>query len=100
MSALDDLRRDYRAAFLRYLPRRDEAPLRVGYEIGRSAVVRGLSILDLAQVHHDIFLEVLQTTRGADLAGVAAAASEFQLEVLATYDMTRRSSPPDPPEPV
>ena len=95
MTALDDLRRNYRAAFLRYLPRRDEAPLRVGYEIGRSAVVDGLSILDLAQVHHDVFLEVLQSTRAEDLAAVAAAASEFQLEVLATYDMTRRTSPPD-----
>jgi len=93
MTALDDLRRNYRTAFLRYLPRRDEAPLRVGYEIGRRAVVQGLSILDLAQVHHDIFLEVLQTTRADDLAAVAAAASEFQLEVLATYDMTRRSLP-------
>jgi hypothetical protein len=93
MTALDDLRRNYRAAFLRYLPRRDEAPLHVGYEIGRSAVVQGLSILDLAQVHHDIFLEVLQTTRTDELAAVAAAASEFQLEVLATYDMTRRARP-------
>lgn len=93
-SALDDLRRNYRAAFLRYLTGRDEAPLRAGYEIGRAAVVDGLSILDLAQVHHEVFLEVLQSTRSEDLTAVATAASEFQLEVLATYDMTRRPPPP------
>ena len=65
MRTLDHLRRDYRAAFLRYLPRRDETALHVGYQIGRSAVVDGLSILDLAQVHHEVFLEVLRDTRSA-----------------------------------
>ncbi|CAA9295808.1 MAG: hypothetical protein AVDCRST_MAG61-582 [uncultured Friedmanniella sp.] len=91
MTALDDVRRDYRAAFLRYLPRRDEAPLHLGYEIGRSAVVDGLSLLDLAQIHHTVFLEVLRNTRSDDLTAVATAASEFLVEVLATYDMTQRS---------
>ncbi len=90
MTALDDVRRDYRAAFLRYLPRREEAALHVGYELGRSAVTDGLSILDLVQVHHDVLLEVLQDSHGDDLAGVATAASEFLLEVLATYDMAQR----------
>jgi hypothetical protein len=82
---------DYRAAFLRYLPRREEAALHVGYELGRSAVSRGLSILDLVQVHHQVLLEVLEDSRGEDLAPVATAASEFLLEVLATYDMAQRS---------
>ena len=35
MIELQKLKRDYRAAFLRYLPRREEAPLHVGYVIGR-----------------------------------------------------------------
>ena len=94
MSGLENLRRDYRAAFLGYLPRRDEAPLRLGYEIGRSAVVQGLSLLDLASVHHEVLLEVLQQTRSDELAMVAMAASEFLIEVLATYDMAQRSLPP------
>lgn len=38
MTGLADVRRDYRAAFLRYLPRRDEAALHAGYELGRAAV--------------------------------------------------------------
>ncbi len=90
MTALDDLVRDYRTAFLRYLPRREEAPLHHGYEIGRSAFADGLSLLELARVHHEVFLEVLQDTPTEDLSNVATAASEFFLEVLATYDMTQR----------
>ena len=93
MTPLDAVRRDYRVAFLRYLPRREEAALHRGYEIGRSAVVRGLSLLDLATVHHQVLLEALKETRDTpeDVALVATAASEFLLEVLATYDMTQRS---------
>ncbi len=90
MTALENVRRDYRAAFLRYLPRREEAALHVGYQLGRAAVTDGLSILDLFQVHHDVFLEVLQDSKSEDLTRVATAASEFFLEVLATYDMTQR----------
>ena len=93
MTPLDAVTRDYRVAFIRYLPRREEAALHRGYEIGRSAVVRGLSLLDLATVHHQVLLEALRETRDTpeDVALVATAASEFLLEVLATYDMTQRS---------
>jgi hypothetical protein len=90
MTALDDLALDYRAAFLRYLPRREEVALHTGYELGRSAVARRLSILELAQVHHDVLLEVLHDTNPEDLTRVATAASEFFVEVLATYDMAQR----------
>ncbi len=96
MTTLEDLRRDYRIGFLRYLTRHDEQPLRVGYEIGRAAVVSGLSVLDLAQVHHEVLLEVLRDTSSDDLAAVATAASEFLLEVLATFDMMQRSLPRGP----
>jgi hypothetical protein len=90
MTALDDLVRDYRVAFLHYLPRHEEAVLARGYELGRSAVAQGLSILELARVHHEVFLEVLRETPPEDIPGVATAASEFFLEVLATFDMAQR----------
>jgi hypothetical protein len=90
MTTLVELKRDYRAAFLRYLPRREEAALHTGYQLGRAAVADDLSMLDLAQVHHEVFLEILRDTRAEDLANVASAASEFFVEVLATYDMTQR----------
>jgi hypothetical protein len=90
VSTLADLSRNYRTAFLRYLPRREEAPLHKGYELGRRAVADGISMLELVQVHHEVFLEVLRDTRPDDLTKVATAASEFLLEVLATYDMAQR----------
>ena len=90
MSALDDLTRDYRAAFLRYLPRREEAALHSGYQLGRSAVADGVGILEIARVHHEVLLEVLRDTPPERLPEVATAAAEFLLEVLATYDMASR----------
>ena len=90
MNALERLHRNYRAAFLRYLPSRDEAALDAGYQLGRSAVTEGLTILDLAQVHHDILREVLRTSSQDELDGVTATAADFLIEVLATYEMTRR----------
>lgn len=91
MTATESLARDYRAAFLRYLPRREEAALHSGYKLGRSAIADGLSILEVARVHHEVFLEVLRKTTAEELTAVATAASEFFLEVLATYDMAQRS---------
>ena len=90
MSGLETLSRNYRAAFLGYLTRREEAALLRGYELGRSAVADGLSLLDLARVHHEVLLEVLRDTPPAELAGVATAAAEFLMEVLATQEMARR----------
>ncbi|WP_448613411.1 phosphatase RsbU N-terminal domain-containing protein [Modestobacter sp. URMC 112] len=90
MTGLEGLRRNYRVAFLRYLPRREEAALARGYELGRAAVTEGLSILELAQVHHEVLLEALRETPAEDLGQVATAASEFFLEVLATFDMAQR----------
>jgi hypothetical protein len=90
VNALERLRRNYRVAFLRYLPTRDEAALDAGYQIGRSAVVDGLTILDLVQVHHDVLREVLRTGSPEGLDGLTATAADFLVEVLATYEMTRR----------
>ncbi len=90
MTPLGGLTRDYRVAFLRYLPRREEAALNRGYELGRAAVTEGLSILELARIHHDVLLEALRETPPEDIGQVATAASEFFLEVLATFDMAHR----------
>jgi hypothetical protein len=90
MTGLDDLRRDYRVAFLQYLPRRAEAALSRGYELGRAAVIEGVSILELARIHHEVLLEALRETPAEGLPQVATSASEFFLEVLATFDMAQR----------
>jgi hypothetical protein len=90
MTAPEKLHLDYRVAFLRYSSRREEAALHVGYELGRGAVSAGVSILDVAQVHHLVFHEVLRDARHEDLPHLVSAASEFFLEVLAPYDMAQR----------
>ena len=90
MTPATPLSRDYRAAFLRYLPRRDEAALHTGYELGRAAVADGVSLLELVRIHHEVLLEVLQDSRPEDLADVATAASEFLVEVLAVHEMAQR----------
>lgn len=85
--AEDALRRDYRVAFLGYLPRRDEGPLHAGYKIGRRAVAEGLSVLQLSTIHHEVFRGALEGTAPDDLDDLVTAASEFFMEVLATYHM-------------
>jgi hypothetical protein len=91
VTELERLQRNYRTAFLRYLPGRDEAALHLGYEIGRSAMTGGLSLLDLAQTHHRVLVEVLRTTPPGDVEHLVDAASAFLVEVLATYEIARRS---------
>jgi hypothetical protein len=94
----DDLARNYRVAYLRSLSGLHEGALSDGYAIGRAAVEQGLSILELAELHHEIFLAVLRETPPADIVAVATASSAFLLEVLATYDMAQGSlvRPDDP----
>lgn len=87
---LDVLTADYRVAFLRYLPRQEETALAAAYELGRGALENGISILELAQVHHDILLEVLRETRPDEVRHVAETASTFFLEALAASDMAQR----------
>ena len=97
----ESLALDYRAAFLRYLPRRSEAALAAGYELGHRAVEDGVSVLDLAHVHHEVLTEVLEQSPAGDVRSIATAASEFFLEVLATVDLVQRArtvgAPPGQP---
>jgi hypothetical protein len=89
-TTVSDLTRDYRAALLRFLPAQAEDARAAGYDIGRRAVEAGVGLLDLAQVHHGVLLEVMEQTGSDDCVAVARGASEFFLEVLATYDMSHR----------
>jgi hypothetical protein len=89
---LNDLQQDYRVAFLRFLDHTEEAALADGYELGRRALRAGVPLLDLARIHHETVIEVL-AEGSADSVTVATAASTFLLEVLAPYEMSRRSRP-------
>ena len=88
------IRRDYRPAFLRYLARRDEVSRTAGYELGRRAVVDGEGLLDLVAAHHVTLLEVLADARDpGETASMSTAASEFLVEVLASYSMATAAVP-------
>jgi hypothetical protein len=88
---LEGLHRDYRIAFLRYLPRRGETALGLAYDIGRSAVADGTSVLVVATLHHDVLREVLADSRPDEVDHVVERGGEFLAEVLASVEMTQRS---------
>ena len=94
MTADEDLVRDYRTTFLRYLPRREESAMHAGYELGRTALASGRSLLDLVRVHHDVLIEVLRDSPAEEASLLARAASEFLTEVLASYAMAQPETPP------
>ena len=89
--SLEDLARDYRTGFLRYLPHRSEAAMTAGYELGRRAATGGASLLDLVQVHHRVLGEVLAGSPSPDTTQeVLEAGGDFLSEVLSTFDMAHR----------
>jgi hypothetical protein len=91
MSTVEDLTRDYRTGFLRYLPHRSESAMTAGYELGRRAARSGSSLLDLVQAHHRVLGEVLTEEPPPDTPEVMAAACEYFSEVLSTFEMAHRA---------
>ena len=90
--ATDALRRDYRVVFLRCLGRPDERAFHDAYELGRRAVEGRMSLLALAELHHEVLADVLGTgTQPAEVPALAACAARFLVEVLAPYEMSQRA---------
>jgi hypothetical protein len=83
------LRQNYAAAFARYLIHRDEAARAAAYELGRSALASGVSLLDVVLVHHEVVIEALPGIEGPQELATAAAA--FLIEVLASFEMAQRA---------
>jgi Phosphoserine phosphatase RsbU, N-terminal domain len=92
VTELERVRRNYRVAFLRYLSQQDEAALNAAYQIGRTAVTEGLSLLKLAEIHHQVLFEVLKDSPSEDLDDLASTAADFLVELLASYEMARPHS--------
>jgi phosphoserine phosphatase RsbU-like protein len=89
--SVEALRRDYRIAFLRYLPSRDEAALASAYDIGRASVADGTSVLILTQIHHQILREVVAESPVDEVDQLIERAAEFVAEVLGSVEMIQRS---------
>lgn len=89
-ATVEEFRAAYAAAFHRYVGAATEVDLQTAYELGREAVGRDLSVLDLALVHHDALLDALREAPPASVENVTRAAAAFALENLSAFEMIRR----------
>ena len=81
----------YTSALIDYVRSPSERSLQIAYELGRDAVARQLSVLDLAVAHQEAFLSTLRKASGpAEAEEAASAAGDFFLESLSSFDMVQR----------
>jgi serine phosphatase RsbU (regulator of sigma subunit) len=86
-----ELRERYHTAFRAWLAHRDERELGTAYALGREAVTARLSVLDLAEAHHEAARDALydepDPARRAELMDAAGA---FFGEALSTFEIAHR----------
>jgi hypothetical protein len=81
----------YAAALNGALREAGEPSLSAAYDLGRLAVRRELSVLELAAIHNDALLAALRSAPDAEaVVRAAAAAGDFFLESLSAYEMLER----------
>ncbi len=81
----------YAAALTAYLHDPSERSLRAAYELGREAVKRPLSVLDLAVAHHQAMLTASAGVYGSEeTQQLIRAAGDFFLESLSSFEMVQR----------
>ncbi len=90
-SGAASFRNTYALALGDYLSDPNETSLRVAYELGRVAVRRQLSVLDLAVAHQEALLSALAgASDAAAVQRVASGAGDFFLESLSSFEMVQR----------
>jgi Phosphoserine phosphatase RsbU, N-terminal domain/GAF domain len=81
----------YASALGDYLDDPTESSLRVAYELGREAVSRQLSVLDLTVIHQETVLSTLEGIPDvAKAQEFMRTAGDFFLESLASFEMVQR----------
>jgi GAF domain-containing protein len=81
----------YAAAFHAFIDDESETTRLAAYELGREAVSREVGLLELAQTHHaELATALRHCSEGSDSHRITSAAADFLLEVLSTYEMSRR----------
>jgi hypothetical protein len=78
----------YAAAFAAYLADPGEQALGAAYDLGRQAVAERLSVLDLAEAHHEALRGVLASGRAPD--DTLTAAADFLRESLSMFESVHR----------
>jgi serine phosphatase RsbU (regulator of sigma subunit) len=86
-----ELRTRYHEAFRAWLEHRDERELGTAYALGREAVSAQLSVLDLAEAHHEAAQRALRDESDPQRrAELIAAAGVFFGEALSTVEIAHR----------
>lgn len=80
----------YAATLAAHLADPGEIGLHGAYELGRDAVARGLGVLEVAAVHHDVLLEECRVAGEDEVDRVLRGAGDFLLELLSVYEVVRR----------
>lgn len=81
----------YAAALADYIREPTERSLRIAYELGREAVSRQLSVLELAVAHQEALLSALVEASGwPETQQVTRAAGDFFVESLSSFEMIQR----------
>lgn len=96
MRMLDDQREfseRYRESLRDYLAHGDERELHQAYELGRSALETGHSLLDVVNQHYTAAAELLgEKPAAAETVRVTAAAGRFLIEALSPYEVLQISN--------
>lgn len=79
----------FSSALRRYVELGGESALTEGYELGRRAVGGGMSLLDVAMIHHEAFLRT--TPPGNRGETELSRAAQFLAEALSPFEMTLRT---------
>jgi GAF domain-containing protein len=80
----------YRQALDQHIRAPREATLRSAYELGREAIDLEVSVLDVANAHHDALRTLLHSSQPDDLDEVMEAAADFLAEALTASEVVRR----------
>jgi len=80
----------YRIALGQYLSDGSEATRGVAYDLGRTFLKDGVSLVELAAMHHSALAEALGSGSGKASNDVLSRAAEFLSESLSSYEMAHR----------
>jgi signal transduction histidine kinase len=81
----------YQSALLEHLRNSSEATLGLAYEMGRSAITEGQSLLEIVSLHHRALQEIFESSTDAQYQREAVnCGASFLAESLSPFEMTHR----------
>ncbi len=78
---------EYRSALQAYLEGAGEKALQRAYELGRRAISSGVGVLELATLHHQAIVTLLQRAAPPEQGRLLTEASAFFVESLSPFEM-------------